>query len=410
MSTQEKTKKWDKVEFGEVCRELIGGGTPSTKNASYWSGNIPWITSKWLGKGLCIENGEKLISEEAVKNSATHVVPKNSLLFATRVGVGKVGINKIPLAINQDLAGVILAADADPLFFAYQLQTDEIQKHITSLKRGATIQGITREDLKQIEINKPSLSEQKAIAKVLTTVQGAIAEQEKLIEKLKELKRSMMQHLFTRGTRGEKTKMTEIGEIPASWEVAALGEHLKKTKTKDPSKAPKVEFIYIDVSAVSREYFKIISAQKILGKDAPSRARKHIQTGDIIFATVRPTLQRIAVVPEAFNDQVCSTGYCVLRVKEDLDIGFLFHYLCGDTVLKYVEGLQSGASYPAIRDSILFALNIPFPSIEEQRVIGLTLSTISQRIELAQEKLSTYQDLFKTLLHELMSGERRVTI
>lgn len=215
--------KWEAVELGSLCREIVGGGTPSTKIQNYWNGQNPWITSKWLGKNLYLKNGEKMISDEAIKNSATHIVPENSLIFATRVGVGKVGINKIPMAINQDLAGLVISNEADPLFVAYQLKTDRVQQYVVSLKRGATIQGITREDLKQIIIHKPALNEQKAIAGMLMTIQKAITGQEELIDKLKELKRSMMQFLFAHGTKGEKTKITEIGEIPESWEVVEIG-------------------------------------------------------------------------------------------------------------------------------------------------------------------------------------------
>jgi type I restriction enzyme S subunit len=82
-----------------------------------------------------------------------------------------------------------------------------------------------------------------------------------------------MQKLFTEGIKGEKQKQTEIGLVPESWEVVELGDYLEKTNFKDPTKNPNEEFIYVDVSSVSNELFKVIETNTLLGKDAPSRAR-----------------------------------------------------------------------------------------------------------------------------------------
>ncbi|MFH1030399.1 MAG: restriction endonuclease subunit S [bacterium] len=93
-----------------------------------------------------------------------------------------------------------------------------------------TIPNLSKSRLGELEISLPTLSEQKSIAQVLTTVQEAIAGQEELVAKLKELKRGMMQYLFTHGTKGEKTKMTEIGEAPESWEIVNFEDCLQKIK------------------------------------------------------------------------------------------------------------------------------------------------------------------------------------
>ncbi len=203
---------WQSTTLGALAERFLSGGTPSTKHASLWQGNIPWITSKWLNESLYLTNGERCISNDAVEKSATSVVPKHSLIFATRVGVGKVSINEIDLAINQDLAGIIIAPDKGYLpFIAYQLRSGEIQKEIESHKRGATIKGITRENLKELELYLPPFSEQRKIASVLGLVQRAIEQQERLIALTQELKKLLMHKLFTEGLRGERQRQTEIG-------------------------------------------------------------------------------------------------------------------------------------------------------------------------------------------------------
>lgn len=183
--------EWSQTTVGEVSTGFLSGGTPSTKNIDFWTGKTPWITSKWLGKKLDLKDGEKFISDEAIKKSSVKIVPKDNIIFATRVGVGKVGINRIDLAINQDLAGLLINPKKhDVEFLAYQLRIDPIQLYVAMNKRGATIKGITRDCLEQIQLSIPPLPEQKKIAHILTTVQQSIEAQENIIKTTTELKKN----------------------------------------------------------------------------------------------------------------------------------------------------------------------------------------------------------------------------
>ena len=156
------------------------------------------------------------------------------------------------------------------------------------------------------------------------------------------------------------------------WQTKTLGEVLEKTETVNPLQSPKTEFDYIDVSSVSNTTFQIEETQRLKGKDAPSRARKVVRTNDIIFATIRPTLQRIAVVPEHLDMQVCSTGYFILRPKPGIDHRFVFYSLFTENFIGHMESLQKGASYPAVTDGDVRAQEIPVPPLaEQQRIVGL---------------------------------------
>ena len=156
------------------------------------------------------------------------------------------------------------------------------------------------------------------------------------------------------------------------WQIKTLGEVLEKTETVNPLQSPNTEFDYIDVSSVSNTTFEIEETQRLNGKDAPSRARKLVRTNDIIFATIRPTLQRIAVVPDHLDKQVCSTGYFVLRPKRGVDHRFVFYSLFTEDFSAQMESLQKGASYPAVTDGDVRAQVIPLPPLpEQQRIVGL---------------------------------------
>jgi len=160
--------------------------------------------------------------------------------------------------------------------------------------------------------------------------------------------------------------------MKAGWQTKTLGEVLQKTETINPLQSPETEFDYIDVSSVSNATFQIEETQRLKGKDAPSRARRLVKANDILFATVRPTLQRIAVVPANLHNQVCSTGYFVLRPKPELDHRFVFYSLFTDDFMGQMESLQKGASYPAVTDGEVRSQLIPVPPLSEQRrIVGI---------------------------------------
>ena len=193
--------------------------------------------------------------------------------------------------------------------------------------------------------------------------------------------------------------------MKAGWQTKTLGEILQKTETTNPLQSPKVEFQYIDVSSVSNSTFQIEETQTLKGKDAPSRARRLVKTNDVLFATIRPTLRRIAVVPEHLDKQVCSTGYFVLRPKAEIDHRFLFYWLFTEDFMGQMEQLQKGASYPAVTDAEVRAQMIPFPLLpEQQRIVGI-LDEVFEGIVTAnanaEKNLQNARDLFESHLQSV---------
>jgi type I restriction enzyme S subunit len=191
------------------------------------------------------------------------------------------------------------------------------------------------------------------------------------------------------------------------WPIRSLGEVLDKTETINPLQSPEVEFDYIDVSSISNQTFKIEVTQRLKGKDAPSRARRVVKANDVLFATVRPTLQRIAVVPEHLDNQVCSTGYVVLRPTAGVDHRFLFYSLFTDKFMAQMESLQKGTSYPAVTDGEVRAQMIRIPSIDEQRRIVAILDEAFAGIAIAktnaEKNFENARTLFSGYLHSFFT-------
>ena len=185
------------------------------------------------------------------------------------------------------------------------------------------------------------------------------------------------------------------------WEIKKLGEVLVKTETVDPTKHPEIEFAYLDVSSVNKETKEIETPMVLLGKEAPSRAKKLVKTGDVIFATVRPTHSRVALVPEEFNEQICSTGYFVLRTNETIVNKLIFYFLLTDSFNKKIEKMQRGANYPAVTDNDIKGIGIPFPKslTEQHRIVSLLdkcFIAIDKAKANAEQNLRNAKELFES--------------
>jgi type I restriction enzyme S subunit len=399
---------WETTTVGDVATGFLSGGTPTTKRPEYWEGRIPWITSKWLGGKLELTSGEKFVSEEAVEKTSTKIVPKDSIIFATRVGVGKVGINRLDLAINQDLAGVLIDPNKHDLkFLAYQLRIDPIQQYVAMNKRGATIKGITRDCLKQIQLNIPPLPEQKKIAHILSTVQRAIEAQERIIQTTTELKKALMHKLFTYGLRNEPQKQTEIGPVPESWEVVELGAFAKIERGKfshRPRNEPRFyggEYPFVQTGDVANCDGIIRTHTQTLNEDGLAISKMFL--AGTILITIAANIGFTGILE---FDSACPDSLIGISPDERVQTEFLNYYLI--TQQPEMDRLAPKGTQKNINIQFLKPWLIPLPQIDEQEKISSAFGAADHKIRTASLKRAQLQDLFRTLLHELMTGKTRV--
>jgi type I restriction enzyme S subunit len=407
---------WQTTTVGEVATGFLSGGTPTTKRSDYWEGQIPWITSKWLGEKLELTTGEKLLSKEAVDETSTKVVPKDSIIFATRVGVGKVGINRLDLAINQDLAGVLIDNEKyDIKFLAFQLGLDSIQQYIAMNKRGATIKGITRDCLEQIRLSLPPLPEQKKIAHILSTVQRAIEAQERIIQTTTELKKALMHKLFTEGLRNEPQKQTEIGPVPVSWEVVELGTLFKKQPQNGIYKHKRdygsgTQILRID--DFSNDGDVIIRAGNRVALTRSEIESYGLESGDIVINRVNSLshLGKTALIGAIGDEMVFESNMMRFSVDESqVRKEYVFKFLNSLLTKKQViETAKRAVAQSSINQGDVKSIIVPKPSLAEQGEIVEALEAIEAKITHSTAKAVLLQDLFRALLHELMTAKTRV--
>lgn len=157
-----------------------------------------------------------------------------------------------------------------------------------------------------------------------------------------------------------------------------------RTGVRNPAERPDEPFKYVDISAVDNREKRITVPQTLLGRAAPSRARKVIRAGDVLVATTRPNLNAVALVPADLDDEICSTGFCVLRAGPHIHADYLFQFVRSGAFVQPLSDLVKGALYPVVNDSQVLALSVPLPPLAEQERIAARLANELEIVERAR--------------------------
>lgn len=187
-------ESWDDVKLGDCLEKVVGGGTPSRAIESYWKGKIPWATVKDLKKSI-LDNTEEYITEIGLKNSASNLIPRKTIIIATRMALGKAVFFTKDVAINQDLKAIF----TKPLLFEnflfhwFALNAKKIEE----LGSGSTVKGIRLEVLRALDLALPPISEQREISKILTDFDGKLDVLQEKNTQYSKLKQGLMQQLLT---------------------------------------------------------------------------------------------------------------------------------------------------------------------------------------------------------------------
>lgn len=178
-----------------------------------------------------------------------------------------------------------------------------------------------------------------------------------------------------------------LTELPRGWAWTPLSEVTDHVENVNPKIDPDKEFIYLDIASIDNSQQKITNPKKYFGKDAPSRARQLVKSGDILFSTVRTYLKNIAVVNKVYDGQIASTGFCVIRPLRQIENRFIFWLIQTDDFLNPLNQLQRGTSYPAVRDSDVFPQIIPLPPVPEQHRIVAKIEELFTKLDAGIEAL-----------------------
>ncbi|MBS7327930.1 MAG: restriction endonuclease subunit S [Oxalobacter sp.] len=194
-------------------------------------------------------------------------------------------------------------------------------------------------------------------------------------------------------------------EIPENWRWVRLGKIVNKAKQKIPQE----DFLYIDVGSIKNDKGVLGELKPTTSKEAPSRARKVVKEGAVLYSTVRPYLLNTCVADNLPEEEViASTGFAVMEMTDFINNHFLHFILRSEFFSSYATKKQKGASYPAINEKDFFLAPIPLPPLPEQERIVAKLERLFEvinRCEEAQKQIAeTATQLRTSLLQAAIQG------
>jgi type I restriction enzyme S subunit len=269
-----------------------------------------------------------------------------------------------------------------------------------------TIPNLSGAKLKAFQVPKPPNQEQRSIAYVLLRIQKAIGVQDRIVAATRELKKSLMQKLFTEGLHGEELKDTEIGKMPKSWMLGIFSDITEITHGQiDPKKDEYLELRSIGSENIESNTGRLISIKTVRERGLIS-GQYLFTKEDIVYSKIRPYLNKV-VFPKF--EGICSADIYPIRTKRDIMLPeFLFNYMLYDKFVTQAISFQDRTGIPKINRIQLGLLKIPIPPIETQKEISSILTNVGKRIEQAIQIREKMQTLFKSMLNLLMTGKVRV--
>jgi type I restriction enzyme S subunit len=328
------------------------------------------------------------------------------LLICEGGDIGRTAIweKQIPLCLYQNHLHRLRANRSEiiPRFYMYWMQA---ALTLLGLYEGAgnrtTIPNLSRSRLSSFLVPVPSKKEQEAIVIILRKLQKVISQQEQIILKTKELKRSLMHRLFTYGLRGEELKETEIGLMPKNWEIKPF-ESLCENVKDSWNPGQYLNGIYVGLEHIESGN----SVIKSFGTAQNLRSSKFIfSEGDILYGKLRPYLDKAVITNKK---GICSTDILVFRPKNNAPAGFIVNLIHWSPFIEYAKKTTHGVNHPRTSWNSIRNFTCGIPQYEEQQEIANILSNVDNKIQQAETRKQTLQSLFKSMLQLLMTGQVRV--
>ncbi|HLF96810.1 MAG TPA: restriction endonuclease subunit S [Methylococcaceae bacterium] len=393
---------WQRLRFDAICSKRSEGYQPVQ------GGTQPYIGLEHIQQRL--PTLESVGTESDVSSGKSKFEPKDVLFGKLRPYLRKAVISGFAGVCSTDILVFTALENTVPEYLLYLCHSDQFIKHAKATTTGVQHPRTSWPSLAKFRWNVPGKNEQRQIARVLATVQRAIEQQQAIIATTRELKRSLMHKLFTEGLRGEAQKPTEIGLVPESWEVMRLGEVAALKSGGTPSRTneaywkdgtiPWVKTGEVDYCVINDTEEKITQA----GLDGSSA--KIFLAGTLLMAMYGQGITRgkVGILGvDAATNQACVAFF----PKPEVRTGFLYQLFAFK--YDYIRNLGHGANQKNLSADILKTVQIAYPKeTGEQDEIVSSLSALDDKLALAECKRAHYTDLFKTLLHQLMSAQIRV--
>ena len=346
---------------------IVSGGTPKSDETEYWDGGVPWITLVDLPAENFISEittTERTITDAGLAHSAAKIIPANSVVVSSRATIGRVGINRIPLATNQGFKNIVIE-DTDRAMAEYvALAVTRLVPEMQAQASGATYKEITKTKFAELEIPLPPLEVQRELVAEIERYQRVVD-----------------------GARAVVDNWRPRFAVAPEWPTVTLRDVCDiNPDTIVPATVYSGDTIfYADISSVNNGDGRFLGYNEIRSSQAPSRARRGIRSGDVLLSTVRPNLRAFTILKDVPERALASTGFAVLRAKHDVaEPGFVLATVCSEDAVGQMVARMGKGSYPSINQSDVSSIKVSLPTLEVQRAIVSELDEEQEAVNQAE--------------------------
>ncbi|MFM5179154.1 restriction endonuclease subunit S [Aeromonas veronii] len=394
---------WTKTTLGAAFTTATGG-TPAKSNESFYGDFIPLVKPPEL-RDSELDSAEDGLSEAGA--SVARIAPLHSILVSCIGNLGKVGLNTIPVAFNQQINAIFPDGDkALPSFMLYQAQSCSFKEQLESLASGTTVPIVNKSKFNSIEIVLPPLSEQQRIVAILDEAFEAIAAARANAEQNRQNSRALfesyLQSVFSQ--RGDRWVETTIGN-QVDFLAGFAFKSTQYTESKDGIRL-------IRGDNIVQGQLRWDGVKYLARTSAENYSQFYFEENDIVLAMDRPWVAaglKVACITK--NDlpalQVQRTAR--LRVKPNLHWKYLFHMIRSSKFVTYLLDGQTGLGVPHISGKQILSFEFALPPLNEQQLIVQKLDALgdkTQRLEsLYQRKIAALDELKQSLLQQAFSGQ-----
>ena len=410
--------EWQTVRIEEIA-DIVGGGTPSTKDHRNFGGAIPWLTPRDLSgtHERYVRCGERNLSRKGLDSSSACLLPAGSVLLSTRAPIGYVALAKNPVATNQGFRSLVVRNGvlAEYVYYWLKLSTEELKRRAS----GSTFGELSGSSLKEIQLLLPPIHEQRAIAHILGALDDKIDLNRRMNETLEATARAIFKDWFvdfgpTRAKMEGRVPYLapELSELfpdalddegkPVGWDQGTLADIMEfPRRSVSPADVPE-NTPYIGLEHMPRRSIAL-SEWESAGKVKSNKSQ--FRSGEILFGKLRPYFHKVGIAP---LDGICSTDIVVVVPRAQEWGAFTLACMSSDDFVDYTDQTSTGTKMPRTSWKTMAQYRLRLPP---ERVVSAYQGVARPLLDRLGANICETSALAQTrdlLLPKLMSGEIRL--
>ena len=406
------TEDWEQRKLGEIA-DIVGGGTPSTNNPSYWNGDIDWYAPAEIGEQIFLTGSQKKITVLGLQKSSATILPVGSVLFTSRAGIGNTAILAKQGATNQGFQSIVPDSQITDSYFIFS-RTHELKKYAEIVGAGSTFTEVSGKQMARMPILMPKIDEQVCIGTFFRNLDRLITLHQRKRGRLENIKKAMLEKMFPKN--GADVPEVRFAGFTEDWEQREFKNLFKILPNNTLSRAE----LSFEKGIVKNLHYGdiLIKFNEILDscdKKIPFISRDMnfekiknaiLKNGDVVIADAAED-EAVGKCTEIFNisqnEQIIS-GLHTIPCRPNIDFaqGFLGYYMNSNSYHSQLVPLMQGIKVLSLSKSSLQDTLITFPRTKkEQARIGTFFRQLDRLVALHQRKVALLQNIKKACLEKM---------